>query len=44
MTNDLNTKIDNIIWHAETNRNVLGDTRILNEILNSLKNIRKELN
>lgn len=34
-------KIKNIIWHIETNRNVLGDTQVLNDVLKSLKNIVK---
>ena len=31
-------EIENIVWHIETNRKVLGDKRILDEVLKSLKN------
>lgn len=36
-------RINNIIWHIETNRKVCGDTRILEDVLKSLKNWSKEL-
>lgn len=35
-------QIENLIWHIENNREVCGDTRILNDILKSLKNAKKE--
>lgn len=31
-------QIENIIWHIETNRKVLGDERTLDDVLKSLKN------
>jgi hypothetical protein len=36
-------KLDNIIWHIETNREVLSDERTLDDALKSLKNWSKEL-
>lgn len=40
---DLKNQIENIIWHIENNREVSGDTRVLNEVLKALKNIEKRL-
>lgn len=36
-------KLDNIIWHIEHNRKSLDDKVILDDVLYSLKNIKKEL-
>jgi hypothetical protein len=36
-------KLDNIIWHIENNRKVLGDERTLDDVLISLGNWSKEL-
>lgn len=36
-------KINNIIWHIETNRKVLGDKAILDAVLESLKNLKEEV-
>lgn len=36
-------KIENIVWHIETNREVLGDKRTLDDVLLSLKNILSEM-
>jgi hypothetical protein len=36
-------KLDNIIWHIENNRKVLGNERILDDVLKSLKNWSREL-
>lgn len=33
-------QLDNIIWHIEINRKVLGDKEVLDAVLQSLKNIR----
>lgn len=32
-------QLKNIIWHIETNREVLGDKRTLDDVLKSLKNM-----
>ena len=34
---------ENIIWHIENNREVSGDTIVLNDVLKALKNIEKRL-
>lgn len=34
---DIKRKLENIVWHIETNREVLGDTRILNDVMIALK-------
>ena len=36
-------QIENIIWHIENNREVSGDTIVLNDVLKALKNIEKRL-
>lgn len=36
---DVNTKLENIIWHINTNRQVLGDARTLDDVLTALKRI-----
>jgi hypothetical protein len=36
-------KINNIIWHIETNRKVLGDKAILDAVLQSLKILKEEV-
>ncbi|MDA2130796.1 hypothetical protein [Bacillus cereus group sp. BfR-BA-01312] len=36
---DTKEKIENITWHIENNRDICGDTKILNEVLTSLKEI-----
>lgn len=33
-----NHEIENIIWHIETNRSVLGDKKTLDMVLEALKN------
>ena len=38
---DLKNQIENIIWHIENNREVSGDTIVLNDVLKALKNIEK---
>lgn len=35
----LNKKLENIVWHINTNREVLGDTRTLEDVLTALKRI-----
>lgn len=30
--------LENILWHIETNRTVLGDKRTLDDVLRSLRN------
>ena len=35
-------KLDNVIWHIETNREVLGDKRTLDDVLQALKNWTEE--
>ena len=39
----LKNQIENIIWHIENNREVSGDTIVLNDVLKALKNIEKRL-
>lgn len=39
----IETQIENIIWHIETNREVLGDKKTLDDVLESLKNWLREL-
>lgn len=34
---NLNKKLENIVWHINTNREVLGDTRTLDDVLTALK-------
>lgn len=34
--------VDNMIWHIETNRKILGNQRILDDVLKSLKNWQQE--
>lgn len=36
-------KIGNIIWHIENNRGIIGDTNVLDQVLESLKGIKSEL-
>ena len=36
-------KKSNRIWHIENNREVSGDTIVLNDVLKALKNIEKRL-
>lgn len=33
-------ELENIIWHIETNRKVLGDKRTLDDVLKSLKTLK----
>ncbi|WP_342986012.1 hypothetical protein [Clostridium saudiense] len=40
---DLKNQIENIIWHIENNREVSGDTIVLNDVLKALKKIEKRL-
>ena len=40
---EVKRRINNIIWHIETNRKVLGDQRTLDDVLKSLKNWQQEL-
>ncbi|MGR5968845.1 hypothetical protein ACT7C1_14180 [Bacillus paranthracis] len=39
----LRKKIGNIIWHIENNREIIGDTGVLDQVLDSLKGIESEL-
>ncbi|PEC58414.1 hypothetical protein CN556_25025 [Bacillus wiedmannii] len=39
----LKKKLGNIIWHIENNRVVIGDTKVLDQVLDSLKGIESEL-
>ncbi|CAM4313746.1 hypothetical protein [Bacillus wiedmannii] len=39
----LKKKIGNIIWHIENNRGIIGDTQVLDQVLESLKGIESEL-
>ncbi|KAA1807143.1 MULTISPECIES: hypothetical protein [Bacillus] len=39
----LKKKLGNIIWHIENNRGIIGDTKVLDEVLDSLKGIESEL-
>ncbi len=39
----LKKKIGNIIWHIENNRETIGDTKVLDQVLESLKGIESEL-
>lgn len=41
---DVKKQIENIIWHIETNRKVIGDNRTLNDAYQALKNLYKEIN
>ena len=36
-------QLENIIWHIETNRNVIGDTKTLDDVSQALKNLSKEI-
>ncbi|MFJ8528650.1 hypothetical protein [Bacillus sp. NPDC094106] len=36
-------RIENILWHIEHNRKTLGDTQVLDDVENSLRNLQKEL-
>ena len=38
---ELKDKLENVIWHIETNRAVLGDKKTLDDVLSSLKNMVK---
>ncbi|AKR35363.1 hypothetical protein P4K49_16265 [Bacillus cereus] len=40
---NLKKKLGNIIWHIENNRGILGDTRVLDQVLESLKGLETEL-
>ncbi|MDA1849680.1 hypothetical protein PDL09_21095 [Bacillus cereus] len=40
---NLKKKIGNIVWHIENNREVLGDTQVLDQVLESLKGIESTL-
>ncbi|WP_416808880.1 hypothetical protein [Bacillus thuringiensis] len=39
----LKKKLGNIVWHIENNREVLGDTQVLDQVLESLKGLESEL-
>ncbi|AEA15505.1 MULTISPECIES: hypothetical protein [Bacillus] len=39
----LKKKLGNIIWHIENNRKIIGDTKVLDQVLESLKGIESEL-
>lgn len=39
----LKKQLGNIVWHIENNRDVLGDTQVLNQVLESLKGLESEL-
>lgn len=34
---DIKRKLENIVWHIETNREILGDKRTLDDVWNALK-------
>ncbi|MGR5969536.1 hypothetical protein ACT7C1_21295 [Bacillus paranthracis] len=34
---EVKNKLENVIWHIETNRLVLGDEKTLNHVLEALK-------
>ena len=36
-------KLGNIVWHIENNRGIIGDTKVLDQVLESLKGIESEL-
>ncbi|HDR7254294.1 TPA: hypothetical protein QCW96_003646 [Bacillus pacificus] len=40
---NLKKKVGNIIWHIENNRGIIGDTKVLDQVLESLKGIESEL-
>ncbi|PDZ06568.1 hypothetical protein CON03_07115 [Bacillus cereus] len=40
---NLKKKLGNIVWHIENNREVLGDTQVLDQVLESLKGIASAL-
>lgn len=39
----LKVKLNNIIWHIETNRKSLGSEITLDNVLESLKNLEKDM-
>ncbi|MGR5991601.1 hypothetical protein ACT7C6_23980 [Bacillus paranthracis] len=39
---EVKNKLENVIWHIETNRLVLGDEKTLNHVLEALKNMVQE--
>jgi len=39
----LKKKFGNIVWHIENNRGIIGDTKVLDQVLESLKGIESEL-
>lgn len=39
----LKKKLGNIVWHIENNRGIIGDTKVLDQVLESLKGIESEL-
>ncbi|MGN4944602.1 hypothetical protein [Bacillus cereus group sp. MYBK104-1] len=39
----LKKKIGNIIWHIENNRGIIGDTQVLDQVLESLKKIENDV-
>ncbi|MED3538281.1 hypothetical protein ABEX53_17275 [Bacillus toyonensis] len=39
---NMKTKIENIIWHINTNRKILGDTRTLEDVLIALQRIAED--
>lgn len=42
--NIIKRQIDNIIWHINTNRKILGDKVTLDDVLKSLEGMSKEMN
>ncbi|WP_257147307.1 hypothetical protein [Bacillus thuringiensis] len=39
---NIKVKIENIIWHINTNRKILGDTRTLEDVLIALQRIAQD--
>ncbi|MGR5994786.1 hypothetical protein ACT7C9_18220 [Bacillus cereus] len=39
----LKKKLGNIVWHIENNRGIIGDTKVLDQVLESLKGLENEL-
>lgn len=39
----LTKKLGNIVWHIENNRGIIGDTKVLDQVLESLKGLENEL-
>lgn len=39
---DMKKQLENIVWHIETNREVIGDKRTLDDVLISLKRMVRD--